>query len=84
MKPERFISIRSNIARILGDCAPYLVPENQLRIELNLQLRPPATLTEFNHVIAEMELGRHIIRTTKPNEGIKVKLTELGEAEFLP
>ncbi|HWD21060.1 MAG TPA: hypothetical protein VHB20_17465 [Verrucomicrobiae bacterium] len=84
MKPTRFALIRANIAAILEQCAPMLVPEERLEFELNLQLRPPATVTEFEHVLARMEQARHILRHRTDEEGVKTKLTELGEAELRP
>jgi hypothetical protein len=60
-----------------------LVPEVQLLRELNFQLQPPATLSEFEHVIGRMEEARQIIRHPVQDEGIKTKLTPLGEAELL-
>jgi hypothetical protein len=84
MTPERFTLIRRNIARVLKDCSGFLYPEAALFTETNFQLRPrpAATLAEFEHVIARMELARHILRHNAGDEGVKVKLTELGEAEF--
>ena len=62
MTPTRFASIRARLAAILDQCAPALVPVEQLQFELNLQLLPPATLAEFEHVLARMEAARQIMR----------------------
>ncbi len=36
MSPTRFASIRARVALILDQCAPALVPVEQLQFELNL------------------------------------------------
>jgi hypothetical protein len=83
MDPNRFVSIRANIAQVLSQCEPYLVPLGQLRAELNLQLRPPAMLAEFDYVMARMENARQVILSSVANEGIKAKLTDEGRAELV-
>lgn len=83
MKSNRFVSIRAAIASVLNDCDPMLVPEGRLITELNLQLQPPATQSEFDHVLGQMDLARHVIRHPVENEGIKTKLTDLGRAELV-
>ncbi len=83
MPPTRFASIRASIAAVLDQCAPALVLEDRLLFELNLQLLPPATLAEFEHVLARMEAARQILRHRTQDEGVKSKLTDLGQAELI-
>jgi hypothetical protein len=75
--------IRFNIAQVLDHCEPMLVPETRLRDEVNLQLRPAATLLEFDQVIALMEVSHHILRHRNDENIVKTKLTEEGRAELL-
>jgi len=83
MNPNRFAVIRATLGAILDQCSPLLVPEDRLGFELNLQLRPPATTSEYEHVIARMEAARQILRHRTEDEGVKIKLTDLGRAELL-
>ena len=83
MSPTRFATIRASIAAILDQCAPALVPEERLRFELNLQLQPASTIAEFEHVLARMEAARQILRHRTDDEGVKSKLTDLGQAELI-
>jgi len=83
MPPTRYALIRATIAAILDQCAPALVPEERLQFEVNLQLAPPATVSEFEHVVARMEAARQILRHRTEDEGLKTKLTELGQAELI-
>jgi hypothetical protein len=83
MTATRFAVIRATIASILDQCSPLLVPEERLAFELNLQLRPPATVSEYEHVLARMEAARQILRHRTEDEGVKSKLTDLGRAELI-
>ena len=86
MKSPRFLQIRRAVAQVLNDCAPMLVPEDRLFTEANNNLRglnAAATLAEFEQAIGTMEQDRHILRQRSDHEGVKTKLSELGEAELL-
>jgi len=58
------------------------MPETQLLLDVRLCLLPMATMSEFEHVLNRMEEAKQIIRHRTEDEGIKVKLSEVGEAEF--
>jgi len=83
MTAIRFATIRAHLATILDQCAPSLVPEERLLFELNLQLLPTATAAEFQHVLARMEAARQLLRHRTEDEGVKSKLTDLGQAELI-
>lgn len=83
MNPTRFTSIRANLAQVLHNCEPYLVPEKNLLFELNLQLEPNASPTEFTYVTERMKAAGQLLTTAVPDEGIKLKLTDLGRAELI-
>ncbi len=82
MNPVRFSLIRAQAAKMLRMNKPYLQSEEQLLEDIRLFVRPAPTELEFNHVMLRMEQAKQIIRHRTGDEGVKVKLTELGEAEF--
>jgi hypothetical protein len=82
MTPTRFTLLRARIAKILHSGAPMLTPESQVLDDLRSIYRIDATELEFNHVILRMEQAKQIIRHQTQDEGVKTKLSELGEAEF--
>jgi hypothetical protein len=84
MNPVRFSILRSTVARILKQTKPMLYPETLLLNDVRLLVDQAATEVEFRHVIQRMEAARQILRISSDDEGVKVKLTELGEAELNP
>jgi hypothetical protein len=84
MPPTRRHQIRSAIAEVLNQTEGWLYPESRLFDNINLvMVRPPATLAEFEEVIARMEIARQLIRFRTQDEGIKSKLSDEGKAELL-
>jgi hypothetical protein len=83
MTPLRFSIIRGNIARLLHAAKPMLCQEAELSFSAKMAMSPPPTQGEFDHVIQRMEQAGQIIRHRTEDEGVKTKLTEVGEAELL-
>ena len=82
MNAIRFLLLRSHIALLLRQSEPLLYPEERLASDLKLITSPEPTRSEFEEVVARMEKARHILRSRTEDEGVKMKLSELGEAEL--
>jgi hypothetical protein len=83
MNPTRFQLLRANVALLLGQARPLLYPESRLAADLQVIVRPTPTQSEFEHVIGRMERAGQVVRHRTEDEGVKTKLTEVGEAELL-
>jgi hypothetical protein len=83
MNTTLFKLIRQHVADLLNAAAPMLTPESQLLADVRLFVRPAPTQAEFEHVIARMEEDGQIIRHRDVDEGMKLKLSEVGVAELV-
>ena len=83
MTPVRLNIIRASLAELMNAAKPMLTPEYRLKFDIKQTVIPAPTDAEFDHVISRMEAAGQIVRHRTEDEGVKTKLTEVGEAELL-
>lgn len=83
MNPTRFQLLRGYIARLLNAAKPNLYPEGDLFIGLCTVVVPKPVESEFETVLQRMEHSKQILRHRTEYEGVKTKLTDVGESELL-
>lgn len=78
----RNLTLRKAILEILERAQPFALPEEQLKIELNGAVRPPAGDAEFDEQIAYLQGQRFIATVADPldEQNVKWTITEPGKA----
>lgn len=78
---ERARILRVMILKILDQCGTYLLGENTLYVQLNLELRPPASTTEFKSALEALAALR-AVASIRPELGgdLQWKITGQGRA----
>lgn len=80
-KREQLISLE--ILKILDECGNYLLPEHTLFIQLNIDIKPPALMSELSHALKTLEALKLITGRRPDIAGdIKWKITDLGRAQL--
>ena len=76
----RTSNIRRALLEILERCSPYALPEEQLAVELNGIVRPPAGKAEFDEQLLFLQIRAYIATVPDPLDGNLVKwaITEAG------
>lgn len=80
MTPRRQLLVRLTLLKILDECNGYLLPEIQLFSQLNLEVQPPITVTEFDAELRFLDADR-LISGIRPDLGgaVKWKITDAGK-----
>lgn len=60
MPEERARIVRVLLLKILDECGSFLLSENTLFIQLNLELKPPASTTEFRAALEALAALRAV------------------------
>ena len=78
----RAINLRRTILEMLDRASPYALPENQLVLELNGAVRPPAPAAEMDEEILFLQSRGYIARVPDPLDDhfVKWAITEAGRA----
>jgi hypothetical protein len=78
----RSTNLRRAILEILERANPYALPEEQLTVELNGMVRPPAGKAEFDEEILFLQSRAYIATVPDPldNAFVKWAITEAGMA----
>lgn len=74
--------VRVASLRVLDQLGGRLVPVGALIQQVNFELAPPVTHSEFEDVLNGMEIDHEIVRLNT-REGLKVKITDQGQAARL-
>ena len=80
MNPQRQLLVRLTILKILAECNGYLLPEVQLFAQLNIDVRPPVTVSEVESELKFLDAD-HLIAGIRPELGgpPKWKITDAGK-----
>jgi len=82
MSPEdRSKNVRIMILRALDQCGGYMLAENTLFVQLNIELRPPAATVEFSAALEALSALR-AVASVRPELGgsLQWKITAQGRA----
>jgi len=80
MNAQRQLLIRLTLLKILHECNGYLLPEVQLFAQLNLEVQPPVTVSEFDFELKFLDADK-LIAGIRPDLGgpVKWKITDAGK-----
>lgn len=80
MNPQRQLLVRLTLLKILDECNGYLLPDVQLFAQLNIEVRPPVTVTEFEAELKFLDADK-LIAGIRPDLGgpVKWKITDAGK-----
>ena len=80
MTPHRQLLVRLTLLKILDECNGYSLPEIQLFSQLNLEIKPAITVTEFEAEINFLQAD-HFIAGIRPDLGgpPKWRITDSGK-----